>query len=63
MKFSELQDKTIPSLYGIASHAKKEMVALKLQLRAQQVTNTALIRQKRREVARALTAIKQKVSK
>lgn len=60
MKFSEMHVKSIPELYGIASETKKELVATKLQLKAQQVKNTAVIRQKRRTVARLLTAINNK---
>ena len=58
MKFQELANKTVSELYQKALDIKKEMLNLRIQAKVGQLTNSARIRECRRDFARIQTKIK-----
>ena len=58
MKFQELASNTISELYQHALDIKKEMLNLRIQAKTSQLTNSARIRECRRDFARIQTKLK-----
>lgn len=59
MKFQELENKSISELYQQAVDLKKEMLNLRIQAKTNQLTNSARIRECRKDFARIQTKLKQ----
>ena len=61
MKLQEIKEKTIDELKELILEAKKELFTLKMSHnKLKQLENTASIRNKKREIARAKTVLRQK---
>ncbi len=60
MKFSEIKDLTVNELNTKAAELKEEIFRLCWQKEKGQLENTAKIRNSKKDLARVLTAIKQK---
>ncbi|GHS87862.1 50S ribosomal protein L29 [Campylobacterota bacterium] len=57
MKYSEIKDKSREDLQKDLKERKTQLFSLRLKLKTMQLTNTAEIRQKRKEIAKIQTAI------
>ena len=61
MKLQEIKEKTIDELKSLILESKKELFTLKMgHNKLKQLENTASIKNKKREIARAKTVLRQK---
>ncbi len=61
MKLQEIKEKTVDELKDLILESKKELFTLKMSHnKLKQLENTASIRNKKREIARAKTVLRQK---
>ena len=61
MKLQEIKDKTIDELKELILESKKELFALRMgHNKLKQLENTASIKNKKKEIARAKTVLRQK---
>ncbi len=61
MKLQEIKEKTIDELKDLILESKKELFTLKMgHNKLKQLENTASIKNKKREIARAKTILRQK---
>ena len=61
MKLQEIKEKTIDELKDLILESKKELFTLKMgHNKLKQLENTATIKNKKREIARAKTILRQK---
>lgn len=60
MKFKDLENKSINELYGLLNDLKAESFTLGWKNKTQQLDQSHKIKLVRRDIARVLTAIKQK---
>lgn len=61
MKLQEIKEKTIDELKDLALESKKELFALRMgHNKLKQLENTASIRNKKKEIARIKTVLRQK---
>ena len=61
MKLQEIKEKTIDELKDLILESKKELFTLKMgHNKLKQLENTASIKKKKREIARAKTILRQK---
>ncbi len=61
MKLQEIKEKTIDELKDLALEAKKELFALRMgHNKLKQLENTASIQNKKKEIARIKTVLRQK---
>jgi large subunit ribosomal protein L29 len=60
MKFSELHEKSVEELNGVLLEQLKEQFKLRMQASTGQLTQTHLLGQVRKDVARIKTALRQK---
>ncbi|NPA27789.1 MAG: 50S ribosomal protein L29 [Epsilonproteobacteria bacterium] len=61
MKYTELQDKSLEELNKLLKEKKLEVFTLKVKLKTMQLTNTAELREAKKDVARIKTAISAKM--
>jgi large subunit ribosomal protein L29 len=63
MKTSELREKGADDLQKELSELLKAQFSLRMQVATQQLTNTSQMKKVRRDIARARTLLREKVSK
>jgi large subunit ribosomal protein L29 len=63
MKTSELREKGADDLQKELSELLKAQFSLRMQVATQQLTNTSQLKKVRRDIARARTLLREKVSK